>query len=149
MAITFDVPIRTSNPLNSGNWGNGFAQDRKRKAEKAAVYRRMPAVELDSVLVVRMVRRSNGTLDDDGLRAALKSVRDAIAKRLGVDDGTQLVRWLYEQEKGSPMAVTVTISGAIRNGTAATKPAKRNKSLTPTPNFIPSGPLAEEKEGGT
>lgn len=52
-----------------------------------------------SVLLVR-VAPSNG-LDDDNLAGALKSVRDAVAQWLGVDDKDRMtVRYRYAQERG-------------------------------------------------
>ena len=50
--------------------------------------------------VVTMIRVSAGKLDDDGLRASLKRVRDGIAKALGVNDGGRFVRFRYGQRRG-------------------------------------------------
>jgi hypothetical protein len=37
-------------------------------------------------------------LDPDNLANSFKAVQDAVAKRLGIDDGDQSkVRWVYEQ----------------------------------------------------
>lgn len=38
-------------------------------------------------------------LDDDNLRGVLKSVRDGIADKLGVDDGDPRIEWKYEQAR--------------------------------------------------
>lgn len=52
-----------------------------------------------SVLLTRSAP-SNG-LDDDNLAGALKSVRDAVATWLGVDDGKrETVRYRYSQKRG-------------------------------------------------
>lgn len=51
---------------------------------------------------IRLVRVSPRLLDDDNLRGALKSVRDGIADRLGVDDRDPRITWDYGQEKGEP-----------------------------------------------
>lgn len=54
-------------------------------------------------LVVRLTRISPGRLDDDNLRAAIKGIRDQIAREMGVDDRDPLVRWDYDspgQERG-------------------------------------------------
>lgn len=40
-------------------------------------------------------------LDDDNLAAAVKPVRDAVAKFLGVDDGNSQVLWLPKQMRGA------------------------------------------------
>lgn len=105
--IAFSVPVRTKNPLNSG-WGSWQAQHKKRQNEKKAVLARMPRFEMPTVFVVTLTRHSRGTLDDDGLRGALKSARDAIASRLGVDDASPLLKFEYLQAPGEP-AVGVRI----------------------------------------
>lgn len=48
---------------------------------------------------ILLVRLSAGTLDDDNLRPALKSVRDGIADRLGIADNDPRVTWDYAQER--------------------------------------------------
>lgn len=105
--VEFTVPVKTRNPLNQ-SWGHWSAQSKKRSLERAAVLSAMPRMNLAPVFMVTLTRVSRGTLDDDGLRAALKSIRDAVAGRLGVDDGGPLVMWLYLQEKGEP-CVRVTV----------------------------------------
>lgn len=99
--IEFTVPMSTRNPLNNG-WGHWSVQASKRKKERAAVLRRMPRVEIPTVFVVTLTRVGTRLLDDDNLGAALKSVRDAVAHRLGVDDGKDWVRWQYAQKTGEP-----------------------------------------------
>lgn len=68
---------------------------------------------LGAQLVVLLTRASPKPLDDDNLRGALKAIRDAIAKWLGVDDRSPLVRWEYGQKRGAvrEYAVEVEISG--------------------------------------
>lgn len=107
--IEFTVPIRTANPLNN-SWGGWEANAGKRKSQRRAVALRFPPVELRPVFVVTMTRVSAGTLDDDGLRASLKSVRDAVAERLGVDDRPGgLAKWEYLQERGEPKKQAVRV----------------------------------------
>ena len=61
--------------------------------------------------VVEIVRVGKGTLDDDNLRAAGKSVRDGIADRLGVNDNDPRVTWKYGQQTGE-YSVIVRITEA-------------------------------------
>lgn len=100
--IEFTVPVSTKNPLNNG-WGHWAQQAAKRKAERAAVLYRMPRIQVPTVYVVTLTRFGRRRLDADNLGAALKSVRDAVAHRLGVDDGKDWVRWQYAQATGSPV----------------------------------------------
>lgn len=59
--------------------------------------------------VVTMTRISPGTLDDDNLRPALKSIRDGIADAFGVKDNDPRIEWRYAQERGKPKAYAVRI----------------------------------------
>lgn len=59
---------------------------------------------------VRLIRISAGVLDDDGLRGALKAVRDEVAAWLGVDDGPRApVRFAYAQQKGPAKVYAIRI----------------------------------------
>lgn len=50
--------------------------------------------------MVRITRIGPRALDDDNLAGACKSIRDGIADRLGIDDGSEAVAWRYAQRKG-------------------------------------------------
>lgn len=52
---------------------------------------------------------SNGLDPDDNLRSALKWVKDGVAKTLGVDDRDPVIKWDYDQKRGSEYAVHVRI----------------------------------------
>lgn len=49
---------------------------------------------------VELVRIGPRKLDGDNLQAALKAVRDGVADVLKVDDGSELVSWVYGQRSG-------------------------------------------------
>lgn len=51
-------------------------------------------------LVVTICRAGPRKLDDDNLAAACKHVRDQIADIVGLDDGSPLYTWRYEQRVG-------------------------------------------------
>lgn len=76
-------------------------------AQRRATRYRCPAWTGGPLLVVRLTRVASRSLDDDNLRGALKSVRDAVAMWLKVDDASPLVRWEYAQEKGAEPCVRV------------------------------------------
>jgi len=46
---------------------------------------------------VHVIALRRGTVDDDSLPTCSKSLRDAIAFTLGVDDGDKRIRWVYSQ----------------------------------------------------
>lgn len=106
--IEFDVPVRTKNLTNQRtHWAEKYKAN---DAQKRWVAAKFPRQELRPLLVVTMTRVSAGTMDDDGLRAALKGIRDGIAIRLGVNDGGPLVEWRYRQEKGPKEQHLVRVS---------------------------------------
>lgn len=94
--IEFTLPIKTENPLNGqhGDWRRtaGIRRRQRTNARLLCPLFTMPAV-------VTMTRCSAGTLDDDAVPGALKSVRDGIADRLGIADNDPRVQWRYSQEK--------------------------------------------------
>ncbi len=51
-------------------------------------------------LLVTITRIGPRRLDDDNLQGACKYVRDQIASVVGVDDGSNLYTWHYEQKTG-------------------------------------------------
>lgn len=96
IGVAVDLPIKTISELNGahGHWRT--VASRRKKQRRTAMLMCPPAA---LPCVVLLVRVSAGTLDDDNLRAALKSVRDGVADRLGVADNSPLVRWEYGQGK--------------------------------------------------
>jgi len=94
-----ELPIATPNPVN-GSHQHWRAVSARRKKQRTTARLLTPA-RWASMLPARilLVRLSAGTLDDDNLRPALKSVRDGIADRLGVADNDPRVTWDYAQER--------------------------------------------------
>jgi len=99
--LIVELPIDTKSEANSrDHWSV--------KAKRAAKQRRdakyLCAINLkgfkaphDSTLRVQLVRIAGRKLDDDNLRSALKAVRDGIADYLKIDDGSDKIKWEYEQ----------------------------------------------------
>jgi hypothetical protein len=58
---------------------------------------------------VSLIRIAPRPLDADNLAASFKAVQDEVARQLGVDDGSDLVRWTYAQRKGRPKEYAVEI----------------------------------------
>jgi hypothetical protein len=86
------------------------------KAEKAVVLwelHQRPHPPLPCTVLLTRVAPSNG-LDDDNLAGALKSVRDAVADWLGVDDARrETVRYRYSQTRG-PWGVRIQFGPPVR-----------------------------------
>ena len=94
-----EMPIATPNPVNGSHqhWRTVNAR-RKKQRETAKL---LTPARWASMLPARilLVRLSAGTLDDDNLRPALKSVRDGVADGLGIADNDPRVTWDYAQER--------------------------------------------------
>lgn len=106
------VPIRLDNPLN-GAHGHWSVWARKRKRQRNAVHfawleAKMPR-QLEPGQRVEITRIGKCKLDGDGLQASCKSVRDAVAAMLGINDKMDV--WTYGQRIGE-YAVEVRILGA-------------------------------------
>lgn len=104
------------NPLNRGTGNSrtaGIIASKKRAAERSAVVyaltaRQVPAAIAEAKVNVRITRQYAGRkrrMDYCGLVASMKSVEDALAEWLGVDDGSD--RWIceYTQERAEVDAV--------------------------------------------
>jgi hypothetical protein len=52
-------------------------------------------------LTIRLVRVAPRRLDSDNLARSFKAVRDGIADWLGIDDGSPLLTWVYDQRRGN------------------------------------------------
>lgn len=128
--MTILVPIRTGRGLNDrGHWR---VKARAVKAERQATAwvlknATRPAIPC-SVLLTR-IAPSNG-LDDDGVVGSLKSVRDEVARWLGVDDRRRdIVRYAYGQRRGEwgveihfgppPAGAQLTLDDGVRPDTTA------------------------------
>lgn len=125
--LGFEVPVRTSNPLNGQRGISRWASiKRSREARnerdvarwhtRAALGRSDPSEWLP--MVVSLTRFSRGILDPhDGLPAALKHVVDGIADVFAINDGGPLVQWIYRQERRTRPGVRVEITKKVTNAT--------------------------------
>jgi hypothetical protein len=113
MSVEVVLPLRTTNP-NNGSHGHWAVQAKKRARERmgaAMVLRTIHAPPMPCV--VELARISPRRLDSDGLRAALKSVRDEVAIWIGLpvnvrghaEDSDPRVFWKYTQGKGNHAVV--------------------------------------------
>lgn len=118
LAVT--LPLRTTNPLNGGMAFSKvavIARSRDRAAHRGCarvlVLAKMRELRLSPLelvpCVVKLTRVSAGKMDDDGLAASCKGIRDGIADALQVDDGGPFVRFVYEQRKGPKKRYAVEV----------------------------------------
>lgn len=102
-----EIPLRTYSLTNTrGHWAK---RHRRAAAERRAAYLACHGIGKALPCEVTLTRVGPRRLDDDNLRGALKSVRDGVADRLGVDDGDPRVIWWYEQRLGKEHAVEIQV----------------------------------------
>jgi len=103
------LPVRTcSEPNLRGHWAKRARRVREQRlAARAMVGSHLRALPADDPLraaapklIVRLTRIGPRRLDSDSVAAALKAVRDGVADALGLDDGDESIRWLYDQATG-------------------------------------------------
>jgi hypothetical protein len=98
----------------------------------------------EAVTVRLEVRRHGRPLDGDNLTAAMKPVRDEIAKILGIDDAeSEGHRWIVTESRAKPVGVHVTIE-AGRPQTAIDS-RHQDPALGPEEDVPP--PIATEVPG--
>jgi hypothetical protein len=108
-SMTITIPIRTFSEANRRDHHFVRAKRAKDQRTTTAIFvSRRPRLQMP--LCVRLVRTGGKRLDDDNLRGALKFCRDGVADVYGVDDGSPLWDWCYEQEPGGPLGVRIEIS---------------------------------------
>lgn len=86
----------------SGHWAKHHARHRLQRSLVAQHCRRnwdKARVVEQAPLVVHLVRIGGRRMDDDNLASAFKHVRDGVADFIGIDDGSDRVRYTYYQRK--------------------------------------------------
>ena len=112
------VPIKTPSTANLREFWATKA--RRVKAQRQAVYLCLKSaiakgLELPPLpVVVTLIRMNSHPLDSDNVQAALKGVRDEVAKAYGVDDRGAHIEWRYAQARGRPSSVVVSVEPQAR-----------------------------------
>ena len=60
-------------------------------------------------VVVTLTRVAPRVMDSDNLARAFKAIRDGVADGLGLDDGSPLTMWRYDQRRGKPKVHAVEV----------------------------------------
>ncbi len=111
------VPVRTVPGQNAREHWQQRSRRVKREREAVAwALKTASRPEVPCSVLLTRVGPSNG-LDDDNLAGSLKSVRDEVAKWLGVDDRDRMtVRYRYAQRRAKKWGVHIEfgepVSGA-------------------------------------
>lgn len=90
------IPIKLPSLLNLRmHWTKLLRMKKKQREEVCIALRNVTIPPLP--LRVILTRVGPRKLDDDNLQGAFKYVRDEIARKVGVDDGSSLYTWEYRQ----------------------------------------------------
>ena len=99
--LSLTIPVRVVSEANTReHWGKKFARKREqqealRVAWKKAAKKMSRPVAVPCV--VRFTRIGPQKMDDDNLAGGFKGCRDAVAHEIGIDDGSELIKWEYCQ----------------------------------------------------
>lgn len=104
------LPLRLNNALNVRMHWAQRAKEAKwaRQLTYARVYRHFFGRQLQYAITI--CRFGPKRMDDDGLSASLKPVRDGIADAFRVDDGDPRYTWRYEQQQAAFYGVRIQFS---------------------------------------
>jgi len=113
--VDVTISLDTYNTANSReHWGTRARNARRQRAAVGKVLWAKPMPR--GPWVVTLTRIADRLLDTDGLTSSLKAVRDAVADRLGCDDGPRApVTWCYAQARG-PRSVRIEIASRDHAG---------------------------------
>jgi hypothetical protein len=100
-SLEFDCPIRTVSEANRSNREPWQVKMRRRKAQQQeADIMLLNALQGRKVQLpcrVKLTRVGPKAMDSDNLAGCFKAIRDAIARRIGVDDGDPRIKFEYDQ----------------------------------------------------
>jgi hypothetical protein len=99
------IPLRLE---SVANLREHWAKRAKRAADHRTVALSVPR-NLPLPCRVTLTRIAPRLLDGDNLQSAFKALRDGIATRLNIDDGSDVVVWHYAQEKSRDKFYAVEI----------------------------------------
>lgn len=106
--MRFHIPIVLPSLANTRMVWQRMA--RLKKKQKQAVSLCIRGLTIPPLpLIVSITRVGPRRLDDDNLASACKYVRDEIARKVGVDDGSDQYSWQYYQRTSSEYGVDVEI----------------------------------------
>lgn len=108
--MRFTIPLQLPSLANTRMHWRAMANLKKRQRAATALCMCQAGPVPPSPLLVTLTRVGPRRLDDDNLASACKYVRDAIAARVGIDDGSAEYTWRYEQRIGKVYAVEVEIT---------------------------------------
>lgn len=97
--IDLTLPIKTISELNARHhWA---VKNRRKHAQRLEVgmelYKALNGRQVELPCTIKLTRIGPRRLDSDNLASSFKFIRDAIADRLGVNDGDERINFEYDQ----------------------------------------------------
>lgn len=94
------LPIKIVSEANGReHWRKVAARKRDQRLMARLVMQQYARPMSPASVRITLTRVAPRTLDDDNLASGFKAVRDGISDWLGIDDGSPLLTWRYEQRK--------------------------------------------------
>jgi hypothetical protein len=93
------LPIRTVSEMNtSDHWVQYGRRNKAQQDEVKVCLRRLfDFFRVELPCVVHLTRIGAQKLDPDNLASSFKHVQDAVASLIGIDDGSEMITWRYDQ----------------------------------------------------
>lgn len=110
--MKFTIPIKLASLANLRE--HHMVRARRAKAQRQAACLMMKPHPVPCVITITRV--GPRPLDSDNLAISAKHVRDGIADRLGVDDGSPLLTWTYAQRKAKEYGVEIEVTPSLASG---------------------------------
>lgn len=97
--LEFDAPIRIRSEANSREHWRVKSDRRKAQQQEMDVLllNALQGRKIQLPCTVTLTRIGPKLMDDDNWINGAKGIRDAIARRLGVDDGDPMIQFRYDQ----------------------------------------------------
>lgn len=97
--LEFDAPIKTISEANNRDHWTKKSKRRKSQQQEVDIMllNALQGRKVALPCVVRLTRIGAKALDSDNLAGSFKAVRDAIARRIGIDDGDPRIKFEYDQ----------------------------------------------------
>lgn len=100
--LDLTAPIKVVSEANRGGKEHWSVKVKRKKNQQTEILAELSNALLGKQVIlpcqVTLTRIGPKKMDDDNLARAFKGIRDAIAGKLGVDDGDSKVKWIYGQD---------------------------------------------------
>jgi hypothetical protein len=109
--IQITLPIQTVSEANiREHWSVKANRARmQRQFTKITLGPHFRKIMVTGRFTITLVRVGARPLDSDNLARSFKAIRDGVADAIGIDDGSALLTWKYNQVKGKPKEYAVKI----------------------------------------